>query len=84
MVDMQLLTCFRCHAVLCCAQETPDRPKMLERLGKWQVAALQQLLDIFDLPTVSKGTKVGSCCRRTAAHVCCFACVAVGDGIAVR
>jgi hypothetical protein len=49
---------------------------MLERLGKWQAAALQELLDIFDLPAVSKGTKVGSCCWCTAAHVCCFAALA--------
>ena len=32
---------------------------MLEKLGKFMGPALQQLLDIFDLPTPSRGTKVG-------------------------
>jgi hypothetical protein len=35
-----------------------ERTKLQERLGKWQVAALQQLLDVFDLPKPSSGTKV--------------------------
>lgn len=32
---------------------------MLEKLGKFMGPALQQLLDICDLPTPSRGTKVG-------------------------
>lgn len=40
-----------------CAQEA-ERAKLLEKLGKYTAPALQQLLDVFDLPTPSRGTKV--------------------------
>lgn len=46
-----------------------ERPKLLERLGKWKGEALQQLLDVFDLPTPSKGTKV---CLHTASSGALF------------
>jgi len=48
-----------------CVQEV-ERAKLLERLGKWKGEALQQLLDVFDTPTPSKGTKVW-----TTTHVLC-------------
>jgi hypothetical protein len=51
-----------CSAPLCPPfphhTQEAERPKLLERLGKWKAEALQQLLDVFDLPTPSKGTKV--------------------------
>lgn len=51
-------TCRWASCAPCCVVQEVERPKMLERLGKWQAGALQELLDLFDLPTPSKGTKV--------------------------
>lgn len=53
------------------ALQEAERTKLQERLGRWKVEMLQQLLDILDLPTPSRGTKV-CVCRGSwgMGHVC--------------
>jgi hypothetical protein len=38
--------------------QAAERAKVLERLSRWKGPQLQQLLELFDLPTPSAGTKV--------------------------